>query len=52
MVVVWSKSAKAELKKAFEYIALDSRQNAELVRDTLIDMTVDLSSNPDKHPFR
>lgn len=51
MVVVWGKSARAELRKAFEYIALDSRQNAELVRDTLIDMTIDLSTNPFKHPL-
>ena len=51
MVVVWGKSAKAELRKAFEYIALDSRLNAEMVKDTLIDMTIDLLVNPDKHPL-
>ena len=51
MVVVWSNGAKIELKKAFDYIALDSSQNAEMVRDMLIDMTIDLSTNPDKHPI-
>jgi addiction module RelE/StbE family toxin len=51
MVVVWSKSAKAELKKAFAYIALDSLQNAQVVRDTLIDLTIDLPANPEKHPL-
>jgi plasmid stabilization system protein ParE len=51
MVVVWSNSAKAELRKAFEYIALDSLQNAQMVRDTLIDLTIDLSENPEKHPL-
>ena len=49
MVVVWSDSAKAELKRAFQYIALDSVQNAQLVRDTLIDMTIDLQENPERH---
>ena len=42
MVVVWSDSAKAELRKAFEYIALDSLQNAQMVRNTLIDLTIEL----------
>jgi addiction module RelE/StbE family toxin len=51
MVVVWSKSAKAELKKAFDYIALDSLQNAQIVRDELIDATIELAKNPEKHPF-
>nr|WP_294876771.1 type II toxin-antitoxin system RelE/ParE family toxin [uncultured Pedobacter sp.] len=50
MVVVWSNSAKAELKKAYEYIALDSLQNAKMVRDTLIDLTLDLPKHPEKHP--
>jgi len=51
MVVVWSNSAKAELRRAFEYIALDSLQNAQMVRDTLIDLTIDLPENPEKHPL-
>ena len=51
MVVVWSDTAKAELKKAFEYIAWDSLQNAQIVRDTLIDHTIDLVKNPEKHPL-
>ena len=51
MVVVWSNSAKVELRKAFEYIALDSLQNAQMVRDTLIDLTIELPENPEKHPF-
>lgn len=51
MVVVWSNSAKAELRKAYEYIAFDSLSNAQMVRDTLIDLTIDLSENPEKHPL-
>ncbi|WP_184543139.1 type II toxin-antitoxin system RelE/ParE family toxin [Mucilaginibacter sp. FT3.2] len=50
MVVVWSNSAKTELRKAYQYIALDSLQNAIMVRDTLIDSTIELSKNPGKHP--
>lgn len=50
MVVVWSNSAKAELKKAFEYIALESLQNARIVVEALVDMTLDLQDNPEKHP--
>jgi len=51
MVVVWSKSARNSLKQAFKYIALDSLLNAEIVRDTLIDATIELSENPEKHPM-
>jgi plasmid stabilization system protein ParE len=51
MVVVWSNSAKVELRKAFEYIALESLQNAQMIRDTLIDLTIDLLENPEKHPL-
>jgi addiction module RelE/StbE family toxin len=51
MVVVWSNSAKAELKKAFDYITLDSLQNAQMVKDTLISLTIDLPENPEKHPL-
>ncbi len=51
MVVVWSISAKSDLKNAFNYIAIDSRKNAEIVRDTLITLTIDLANNPEKHPL-
>lgn len=50
MVTVWSKRAKAELQKAFFYIALDSLQNAERVRDEIIDITIDLVNHPEKYP--
>jgi len=51
MVVVWSDRAKAELKKMYEYIAFDSLQNAQVVRDALIDITIDLQENPEKYPL-
>ena len=49
MVVVWSTRAKAELKKASDYIALDSPQNAKTIREALIDMAIELIKNPEKH---
>jgi plasmid stabilization system protein ParE len=49
MVVVWSYRARLELKKVFDYIALDSLKYAILVRDELIDLTIALSENPEKY---
>jgi len=50
VVVVWDEKAKAELRKAYSYILLSSLQNAEKVRDDIIDLTFDLPNHPDKHP--
>jgi plasmid stabilization system protein ParE len=50
MVTVWSKRARTELQKAYLYIQLDSLQNAEMVRDEIIDLTIDLSDHPTKYP--
>ena len=50
MVTVWSKTARAELRKAYLFIQLDSPQNAEIVRDDLIDLTIELCKFPEKHP--
>jgi plasmid stabilization system protein ParE len=50
MVVIWSNRAKTELKKAYKYIALDSLNNAQMVRDTIIDLTIALPNHPEKHP--
>jgi len=50
MVTVWSNRAKAELHKAYLYILLDSLQNAEMVRDDIIDATINLCQNPEKYP--
>jgi plasmid stabilization system protein ParE len=49
VVVVWSKRARLELKKAFNYIALDSLKHAILIRDVLIDLTIALGENPEKY---
>ncbi|MBE5318913.1 type II toxin-antitoxin system RelE/ParE family toxin [Pedobacter sp. MR2016-19] len=51
MVVVWSYRARLELKKVFDYIALDSLKYAILVRGELIDLTIALSENPEKYPL-
>lgn len=50
MVTVWSKQAKNELIKAFEYISLESPQNARKVVETIVDMTLELPENPLKYP--
>ncbi|SEW44752.1 Plasmid stabilization system protein ParE [Chitinophaga sp. YR573] len=50
MVTVWSKQAKAELQKAYEYIFQDSPLNAAKVRDEIIDITIDLPNHPKKYP--
>ncbi len=49
MVIVWSDGAKADLKKAYEYIAVDSLKNATLVLNTLIDLTLELTKNPEMY---
>jgi plasmid stabilization system protein ParE len=51
MVTIWSKRAKTELQKAYLYILMDSVQNAEMVRDDIIDLTIDLAKSPEKHPL-
>ena len=51
MVVVWSKTAMTELHKAYLYILLDSLQNADMVRDDIINATINLSNYPERHPL-
>jgi len=51
MLTVWSKRAKNELTKAFEYISLESPQNARKVVETIVDMTLVLPRNPLMHPL-
>ena len=49
MVVIWTKEAKDELRKAFLYIRMSSLQNAEMVRDDIINATIVLAKHPEKH---
>jgi plasmid stabilization system protein ParE len=51
MVTIWSKTAMSELRKAYHYIQLDSIQNAEIVRDEIIDITIALPRHPEKYPL-
>lgn len=51
MVTVWSKRAKNELIKAFEYISLESPQTARKVVETIVDLTLARPENPLKHPL-
>ena len=50
MVTVWSKRARTELKKAYEFIREDSPQNAIKVRDEIIDITLHPPKHPEKFP--
>ncbi len=49
-MVIWSKAAKIQLQKAFNYISLDSPQKAEKIRDQIIDLTISLSRHPESYP--
>ena len=50
MVTVWGKSAKKQLQLAYEFIKLDSPQNAVKVRDEIINHSIELASHPEIHP--
>ena len=51
MVTVWSKRAQTELQKIYLFIQQGSFQNAEIVRDDIIDVAIDLYKHPEKHRF-
>lgn len=50
MVTVWSNAAKKQLRKVYQYIYKDSPQNAAIVRDKIIDLSIQLCNNPEKNP--
>lgn len=50
MVTVWSKRASMELRMAYEYILQDSPQNAEKVRNEILETTIKLTKHPEKYP--
>ncbi len=49
-MVIWSKTAKTQLRRAYDYIIKDSVQNGQLVRDKIIELTIDLPKHPEKYP--
>lgn len=51
MVTLWSKKARLQLLKAYEFIKQDSPQNAEKVRDEIINLTINLVRYPEKYPL-
>lgn len=51
MEVIWSKSSIKKLRKIYDYIAEDSVSNAQKVTTTLVDLTLELTKNPIKHPL-
>lgn len=46
-MVIWSKAAKVQLQKAFNFISNDSSQNAEKIINKIIDTTIGLSKYPE-----
>lgn len=48
--VIWSTSAKQQLKEIYQFIKNDSVQNAELVKLKIFQSTNDLILQPEKHP--
>jgi len=47
--ITWTKSAILQLRKSIEYIRLDSPQNAEKVKQTILQKTKDLSTTIIRH---
>lgn len=46
--IAWGKRAYASLQKAYKFIAEDSLQNAEKVRNEIFKMTRNLPQNPER----
>jgi len=51
MQVIWSSSAQKQLMECYEYILLDSYQNAEKVKNGILSSTGKLTSHPEAHPL-
>jgi len=50
MVTVWTPKAIAELRKAFDYISLDSSQNAQKFVDEIITLADKIPAHPEMFP--
>lgn len=48
--VIWDKPALQSLQAAFKFIKQDSLQNAEMVKNELLNLAQKLSHNPERHP--
>jgi plasmid stabilization system protein ParE len=49
--VIWTRSARFQLKDACDYIKKDSLTNSEKVRKKILAASMSLSSQPKKHPL-
>jgi addiction module RelE/StbE family toxin len=49
--IIFDNDAKQQLRKAIEYIRKDSVQNAEKVKNAIINSIKELSKNPEMHPL-
>lgn len=49
--VVWSKSAGAQLEKAYKKIKEDSLQSAEKVRSEILQKASDICKDPERYPL-
>ena len=50
MKISWTKSARAQLKSACDYIKQDSAVNSEKVRKRILAAAMSLALHPNKHP--
>ena len=50
LTVVWDNEAKAQLRKAYNYIKKDSLQSAEKVKKEIAQIAKDLIKNPQFYP--
>jgi plasmid stabilization system protein ParE len=48
--VIWSTSAKQQLKEIYQFIKNDSVQNADSVKHKIFESTYNLISQPEKYP--
>lgn len=51
MVTVWTPGAEAQLLKAYLFILKDSPQNAQKIKDQIIDLSMQLPKNPERFPL-
>ncbi len=51
MVTIWTLRAEAQLMKAYLYIHEDSPQNAQWVKDQIVDLSLELPKNPERFPL-
>jgi plasmid stabilization system protein ParE len=51
MEVIWSRLASTPLRAAYDYIKQSSFQNAEKVRDEIIDRSIAAAQNAEVYPL-